>query len=621
MKKALVYVRAVLIAFLIWLFMCADMGRIYPNIYAQPESGTVIRIITVLQRFGALFSEFSLLKEVLFVILIVLCIYFAKKQVKIPVIFIVLDIILVLFYLFSESFRDTDSNAYIFGDVFMFIVSVLRGMGLFFGLKTVFFYLLSFLDDGRAKESGDFKGSYLKVLLVIFILWLPCLIALYPGGYPFDVQIQLRQFFGYEVLSDAHPPFNAFFVGSFVRIGNLIGNNTFGFFLATFMHFLFMLFTVSYATWFIAKRIKSNVFFWTAVLFVGTTSLFVVYSSSLGKDAPYSCGLLMMAVFFVKILEKLKEKVKLKGMVYDAVLFSVFSLITSLTRHNGIYITIIMLAVMLFVFLKNSDSKGCAFSVTGIACAGAVLFLLINYVVYPLTGVERTSGALIYTNMLQHVARINDLYPDEITDADIAVINKVADYSKFSERYNPITSDGIKSVTDLDADDTAVKEFKKLWFAKVKKHPMVLIDSAYNMTYGFFAPVSENVVNDFSNWYYESEWPEFDFKIPFAFSAVRNLYSSVLYVFVSLPVERFIHNPGLYSWILLFTLTYIIYKKKYAYICALIPGIMTFLVYAITPSYFGHPRYCFPLVYAAIMYIGLCICFGRENDNTKTETD
>ena len=133
------------------------------------------------------------------------------------------------------------------------------------------------------------------------------------------------------------------------------------------------------------------------------------------------------------------------------------------------------------------------------------------------------------------------------------------------------------------------------------------------MVYGFMAPVAENTVNDFGEWFYVSDLPKLSFEIPFFITGIRHLYESVLYWWVRLPGERLLQNPGLYSWILLFGVCYVIYKRKYAYLIPFVPGIISFFTYAITPSYFGHSRYSFPMVYATVLYIGICILISRDN--------
>ena len=610
---------SVLIASAMWLFFCVDMNDVYPNIYKQPDAGTVVTIVTFFQRILALFGEFSILKETVFVAMLVICIKISDTIFKCPILFKFLAGVLSAIYLFAESFRELNSAAFIIADAFVFILSILRWIGLFLILCGVFSFLIIWMESYHNNRDKECKWSFWKICLILFVCWIPILISIYPGGYLLDTQIQLRQYFGYEQLTDAHPPFTTFVVGVCVALGNRIGNSTFGFFLAVLVQFLFILICVSYGLTYIIKKVGSNRFGWVCVLFAGLNSMFSFHASCMGKDSSYAAGLLVMAVFCLEIISPESNGIKAK--MRPTVLLSIIGLLTSLIRHNGIYIFILIFFFIAVVFIKHVNSRKEWGIVLAVILSGIATFYIITKLIYPAVGVKENKSFLIYVNMLQHTARFHDLYPDEISDEDIAVISKVLDYSKLPERYNPVTSDGIKPYADLYAPRGTIAEYEKIWLKEIKTHPFILSASIFNMSYGFWAPVAENTVNDFGNWYYASEYPEFDFDIPVIFSAFRNTMESVLALWVRIPIVRFFHNPGIYTWIFLFALCYVIRKKDNLSLIAFIPGFLTVASYFAVPSYFGHSRYCFPLAYAALLYWGICLSVGKkdeENASSKT---
>lgn len=614
MKNKARIIKCIFISIVIWAFLCSNPSYIFPNIYAQKDAGVIVNLITVFQRIQAIFSDFSLLKEVAFVAIAVV-VYKCRISRKCGMIRVVLNLILTTLYLLSESFYYTDSTAYLFGDVFTFIFAIVRGSGLFICLMFVTGLIFDFFDKSRGGKYTENKWGFFKIFSILGIFWLPCLIALFPGGYLLDTQIQLRQFFGYEVLSDAHPPFNTFVVGFFVKLGNLLHNPTIGLFLCTLVQFIFILSIISYAVSFVVKRVKSDIFGYISVVFCGLMSFFYVYAATVGKDATYSCCLLMLSLAAFCIFEEIKSSnPDRKRVCLNAVSFAAFSLLGSLMRHNGIYIALPMVAlVVLLLIVKKKEIRLSALA-GAIMLAGSLSYFVISKAVFPAIGVEKSSDSLIYVNMLQHTARIALEYPEEITPEDIEIINRVSDFDSFEDVYKTTTSDGIKSVSRLDAAPEDVAAYKALWFRQIKKHPFVIFESSYNMTYGFFAPVAENTVNDFGEWFYESQWPEFDFRIPFFVTGIRHLYESVLSVLVKLPVLRLLHNPGLYSWVMFICVAYLIEQKKMERLVVLLPMIISFLFYFVTPSYYGHSRYCFPLVYEVFLAIGLCIISGNGNE-------
>ncbi len=617
-KKTYRVVGKIFLAVALWFFLCADVSEAFPNRFFQPNAGTVVTIICFLQRLDALLGGYSLLKEVLFIAIVVGVFKFYKKQVKLPIIYNVLAVLCSFLYLLSESFYHKDSSVLIFGDFFVFMIAVIRGIGLGFALRCLFSFILSKLEcnsgTGEDKEK-TFKWNWLKVFLVMLVCWIPCLISTYPGIYYVDTQIQLKQFFGYEAMSDAHPPFITFFEGVFVKLGNIIGNPTFGLFLGTAVQFLILLLLFSYGLWFFIKKVNSNVFGWCAVIFGATTSIFFFYACNVGsKDSIYSICLLFMSISFLNILDGIGKEEKRRGVRIWAVAFAVSTLFSCLARHNGIYVAIVMFVFIVIFVIKNGTVNSEKILLSTILSVGIIFFYLIDYVVYPLIGVEKDSQSLIYINMVQQTARIALEYPGDFSSEDIEIINKITDFSRFEERYDPLTSDGVKFITDWNASSEDIKAFRKVWFKKALKHPGVFFEAVYNMVYGFFAPVAENTINSFGDWYYACDIKEIDFRIPSFILGMRHLYEMVLKVWVTSPVERLIHNPGIYLWAMLFCLAYVMYKKAWKYIIAFIPGIMTVMFYAVTPSYFGHPRYCFPMVYGLFMYIAICIEINKKKE-------
>lgn len=603
---------SVLIAVLMWLFLCADMNAVYPNIYRQPDAGTVVTLVTFLQRIGAAFGDFAILKEAVFAALIVIVIKSFDRMFKCPVLFKILAGVLSALYLFAESFRELNSADFIIGDAFVFVFSLLRGIGLYTILCGVFTFLVGFLDSNKKKDGDRFKWSFKKIFLIIFLLWLPILISIYPGGYLLDTRLQLMQFFGYAPLSDAHPPFNTFVVGICVSLGNKIGHPTVGLFLAVLIQFFFLLFGVSYACDRIVKRVGSEAFGWVCVLFAGCNTMFSFYASCIGKDASYSVSLLVMAVLYLELV--FDKEASFKKFIVSGLLFSLMGMLASLMRHTGVYILIVAALLAIAVLIKRIGNTGKKIAFIAVMFSGVVGFYGITKIVYPMMGVIPDKSFLIYVNMLQHTARFYEQYPGELSPEDISVISAVTDFDKFLEHYDPVTSDGIKAITDLNASPEKIDALKKVWIKEIKAHPMIVPASVFNMSYGFWAPVAENTVNDFGNWYYESEYPEFDFKAPSIFSAFRNLTESLVSLWTRLPGIRMLHNPGIYTWMLAFACCYMLQKKKFEYLPAMVPGVLTVAIFLAVPSYYGHPRYCFPVVYSMIVCWGLCLIAGRSGD-------
>ena len=605
MKKSAYAVKVLLKTFLIWAFLYWDIQSVYPNTFVQPDAGTVVSLITLIQRICALFGDFSIVKEAAFIVIGIIVYKAAGAEKSLDPIYGITVSVMSVIYIFAESYRYTDSACYIFGDPFMFLMSLIRAAGLFMILSYLAGLLLR-LYDGTLKTDEDRKYSYLKLLLIIGLCWLPCLIAMYPGGYSLDSQIQLRQFFGYEVLSNAQPTFNTFLIGICVSMGNLIGNSTFGLFLFTLIQFSYLLVTVTYGVWFVVNRIKNTVFTRFFVFFAATSSMFVFYSASIGRDATYSSGLLLIAVSAWRIIELVNEK-DFKRCIYPALNFSLFSLISCLLRNNGIYVVIpTAVALAVYLIIKITPKKT-AFLISFYSILGILFFYITVDGIYPALGVKKNSDTLVYIVMVQNVSKCIVERPGDFSDEEMDTIGKVVDLTMVNERYNPKTSDGIKPFIYFDASDDEWKAFEKIWFKKMLKHPLLLAESSFNISYGFWAPVDENTSNDFGAWYYESEWPELNFKVPEKLTGIRYLYEILLSLWLKLPVIRLLQVPGLYTWLFALSCIYLIRRKSKEVLIMCVPGMVTVMFFLVLPSFYGHPRYCFPIIYSLVVYAGLCL--------------
>lgn len=604
--------------FCIYAAMFADMSKVYPNIYAQgSNSGAMISLIVLLQRISALFADFSFTNTIILILIIAAYVLVRKYvKVKLSKLFCVLSGVLSVLYLFAESFYLTDSADYVLGDWFVACVFLMRAVGLSFLLILIFKLFVCVIKVLSSKEEGLKKLTvkYYQILLGIIICWIPQLILIYPGGYSNDVQDQLKQFFGYARFEDPHPPFITVIEGLCVSLGNALGNSSFGYFIYILIHAFFMAAGIAYCIYFVSKHIRNKYLVLAGVLIAGFLPDISYYATVANRDATYSVCLLVMSVCVWAFIED-------EDTLKHSILFSVYSLLASLTRHNGIYVTAVLLIVLLIVGLKNKMLKKTNIRNAGICLIGVVCFFIVVEVIYPLAGVEKGMDHLIYTNLLQGTARIALENPEEITEEDRAVIEGVIDFDKIEEYFNPRTSDGIKPIVYLDAPDENVKAYYKVWFKEFKKHPLILLNNSFNVSYGFWSPVAQNEENVFDDYFYASEYPEFNLSIPGKLIGFRKVYAQLVATYTSLPLVEMLQNPGFNFYLMLTMIVYLLYRKKSKYMLCFVPGMVTAVFYTGIPAYYHHPRYSFPIVYGMFLYFVLCIWSGKENISEKKECD
>lgn len=604
-------------SFLIYLALFSDMNLIYPNVYAQPVQGSMtIVIVTFFQRLDALFGSFSFQKDCcLFLIFLVLfllrrhtsCFEIAGKR------FIgICSLLFTVLYLFGHSFYYTNSSAFLFGDAFVFCVSLLRGLGFFFLLRL----LLALGYQGIVNlantpvSSFRYKVTYPKIFLFLVIAWLPQLVIIYPGGYCNDIQDQLMQYFGYVPMADPHPPLFTMIIGTCVWLSNKISHPNLGLFLYILFQYLFMAAGLAYCISYFHQKLQNKIYLLFSLGFIALLPDFSHYASVVIKNAPYAVCLVIMSVCALEIMEGRKKSVYL---------YTAAALLGSLICHNGIYIAMLMNIVLTFYVIKHFTVKRLkAAFVFGLTLC-IILFFIVTKLLYPAMGILKEKDHLLYTNQLQHTCRLLLTHPEEFTQNDLDILSRVIDIDLVPEYYNPVTSDGIKPIVDLQASSKDVEAYRKIWNKQIRRHPLLILEASFNVSYGFWSPVARNEENDFSMYFYESEYPEFNFHVPTNLHGLRNIYEELLENYVSLPIIRLLQNPGFYFWVFTFVLAVLLTTKKRKYLVCMIPGIMTSVYYVGIPAYFHHPRYAFPLIYSTVLYLGILLLALREGENTKIE--
>lgn len=618
MNKRKELMRDILKSFFIYFALFSDMSLIYPNRFAQPAgSGTTVRIVTFFQRLDALLGDYSLLKDCclisIFLLLFLLRRYTGlltrtdDRFLNVPAgLFTVL-------LLFAQSFHATNSAAYLFGDGFVFVISLLRGVGFYFLIQLLLILCFQGLTRWACSAPHTFrhKVTYGKLLLILIVAWLPQLLIIYPGGYCNDVQDQLMQFFGYVPMSNPHPPLFTMIIGACVWVGNLLSRPNLGLFLYILLQYLFMAAGLAYCLNYFHKKLQNKWFLLFGIGFFALLPNFSHYASVVIKNAPYAVCLLWMSICALEIID---------GSIKAAVIYSAFALLGSLICHNGIYVAIPMSLVLVFHIIRKGFAPRQKLLLICASLYCILLYYSITGLLYPAMGIQKGKDHLLYTNQLQHTCRLFLAHPEEFTSDDMETLSKVIDTSQIETKYDPVTSDGIKPIVNLEASPEAVAAYRKLWFKQLKSHPLTVLEASFNVSYGFWAPVARNEENDFSIYYYESAYPEINFHVPEKLHGLRSIYEELLENYVSLPMIRLLQNPGLYFWIFLFVLAIILKNKIRQYLICLIPEMMTTLFYVGIPAYFHHPRYAFPLIYSTVMYLGLVLLALRDNQTSQRKT-
>ena len=119
------------------------------------------------------------------------------------------------------------------------------GMGLCFAPAMGYGWMLlaKGLDAAQSRGSRDASPSPRKVFLfsffVIFVCWLPVLLAYYPGLFAYDINNQMNQVISGQYTTH-HPLLHTLYVGVFYLLGGAVGDHNIGIALSVLIQMLAM---------------------------------------------------------------------------------------------------------------------------------------------------------------------------------------------------------------------------------------------------------------------------------------------------------------------------------------------------------------------------------------------
>ena len=470
-------------------------------------------------------------------------------------------------------------------------------------------YLFDRLDNKKDEEKDIKKGKLGKLfdkhpfifsILFIILLWLVYIIAFYPAIMSPDPSFQLLQYFNINnkysdyvvlidknvILTNHHPVVHTIILGSLVKLGiKLFSSLNAGLFIYSIIQTIILVSTLSYTIKFMKDINVSLKYRKICLLIYSLVPVFPLYAMSPVKDVIFGCLIIIYIISFYKLIN-LKGKLKIKDMVMEILLI----ILIILFRNNGFHIVLFSLFFLLFLGRQN------IFKYIIIICITITFYYSYNNVILPHFKITNGSIREVLSVPFQQTARYVKEYKKEVTSDEKKAIDKLLNYDTIASRYNPALADPVKNEFNRYYTDDDLKNYFKVWFTQLKKHPLVYVEATIANTYGYIYPVE-------TNWYVHIKGKKiinnygFDYHFNKKLRPLRMVLGGFAITFPYIPFIGLLINIGFNTWILLFMLSYLFYRKKYKDIILFIPSFLILLVCFVSPAntYF---RYALPNVFA-----------------------
>ena len=538
----------------------------------------------------------------------------------------VLSLILAFFMIFGNSFMCVGSTALIFKNIGYFLLSLIMYIGYYYLFLVLISYLFRFLDknnfseENKEKKDNKFvatfkKHPFLFSLCFIVICWLPYIISYYPIILSPDPSFQIRQFFGirtkyadYAILLDEnvvmtnhHPVTNTVLLGGCLKLGTMIGNDNLGLFFYSIIQISVLASVLAFSIYYMQKMGLKTKYLIGVLLIYALVPMFPLYAMSGVKDVLFGAFIFLYFIFLHNLV-----KTKCEGYKWwNYLLIIILLILICLFRNNGIHVLILSLPFTLIIARKKWKQL-----LTVMVCVFG-FYGVFDKVILPYYKITPGSVREMLSVPFQQTARLAKYHGDEFTEEEIATIDKILGYDDLAERYDPELADPVKNEFNKYATDEDLKEYFKVWFNGLIKHPGTYIEATMNNVYGFFYPEK-------TKWYVYYKFDDritengFDYHYN-SLETSRNILSEYAVAFPYIPGIGLISNIGFNVWIIFTLFAYAIYKKLYKNILVLAPALILILVCVVGPAntYF---RYALPFIFAMPFIIGVFLEKRENND-------
>ena len=352
----------------------------------------------------------------------------------------------------------------------------------FYSVLCIFFDYISKNDVLPIKNKNnmfltDSKKSFFIVWGVIFLLYLPCYLAHYPGVFSYDIAIQMRYVME-GVYSTHHPIIHSLMAGFFMNLGMQMNSMSTGLMLYTIFQMLVMSAIFSLVIFKMAK-LKINIVVRVLVfLFFVLHPFNAVFSLLTAKDVLFTGMFIILTLFLIDIYRDEKTFFSSKLRIFSLILTLVFF---CLFRNNGIY-AVILMSIFMVIFLKKYRAQ-----MTCVFLLAFIFYFFINgFIFSKFLSTESGNIGEALCVPLQQVSKVVKENSKDLEYEEKAMIDEVLPYDQLANIYNPRNGDWIKSEFNNGVFERNPIRYGSLWLKLLVKNPRIYLESFLSLNMGYW---------------------------------------------------------------------------------------------------------------------------------------
>lgn len=457
----------------------------------------------------------------------------------------------------------------------------------------------------QSKEKGGAGKSlsFYQIWAIIFLLWLPTLMALYPGAFVYDAQEEYV-----EVISRAftmhHPLLHVLLLGGIIHAAEYIGltANT-GIAIYVLLQMAVMSAIVTYfikmlEKWGMNRKILAGI-----MVCFGIFPIFPLYAVCTAKDTLFVGFFLLIVLLLADFGNKSFFSMK------EMCLFVIASVLMMLLRNNGMYAYLVSIPVIYIcvhvVNKKNKSGKeeesgdssehkkdmAPALKLVILMLLSMIIFFGCNLILKTVTKATDDEHQEMLTVPIQQIARVYTYSQDVFSEEDIDTLHEVLP-EEYLTTYRLRISDVLKSGFDNEKYSQNPAKYRALWLKMGLKKPLIYLNAWFGTSYGYWYPDAINNVYGgnqmYTYQYTESSYFGFETEPPgerdSKFKVLELFYRNMsLRLFQQkLPVISMLFSPGFVFWVFAFVFVLVLREKKN--IIPLVPVLLLWLTVLLGPT-------------------------------------
>lgn len=455
---------------------------------------------------------------------------------------------------------------------------------------------------------------------VIFLFWLPRIVAFYPSCMNYDTFYQISQTYPKDgpvhvdvwtvpgavtdaQFSDHHPLFDTLLYGAFAQASDvLFGTWNVGVFAFAVLQAAGTALAFSYAIHYFRSIGAPRPFCLGVAVFICVVPVYGMYASTMLKDMLFS-GLFV--VWFCLVAEVVRTRGETLVTSRRIAVLVVLCVLLSLTKKTGVYIVVPTMVLLAAVYRRVWWKL-----LMGAVSSGAIMWVLLPVVVFPALDVIPGGSQEVLGTPFQQTARYVAVHGDELDDEEYQAIDAVLRMDDLASRYVPKWADPVKYVYRQETSREELVAYAKVWVREGLRHPMTYVQATLALTTGFFGP-GGTIACGTETWDVEHGGTEM-LSQPASLAGARAAYLEAYNAFASAPVVGVTLWSVLYVlWIPVLALWWCLDAHR-RWLPLFVPILLAIASILVSPMY--DPRYATMLIYISPLLVLLLGAWVAHSD-------